>query len=194
MKLSVKINLLFTAIVSGIVLVIAVIIYNISEQNIQKDFRKRLQTRAARTAYQYNLFKNDTTNLLKSLDSTSPAALVNKNINLYDKNGNIFYEYHDDGTSLINVDKELFDQLETDSILFFTSGAKDVCMLDAASDGISYTVLAAAENVAGREYISNLKKLFLVYLPVALLVTILAGFLFAKSLVKPINQATGHEK
>lgn len=61
-------------------------------------------------------------------------------------------------------------------------------MLDAASDGISYTVLAAAENVAGREYISNLKKLFLVYLPVALLFTILAGFLFAKSLVKPINQ------
>lgn len=40
MKLSVKINLLFTAIVSGIVLVIAVIIYNISDQNIQKDFEK----------------------------------------------------------------------------------------------------------------------------------------------------------
>lgn len=188
MKLSVKINLLFTAIVSGIVLVIAVIIYNISDQNIQKDFRKRLQTRAARTVYQYNLFRNDTTNLLKSLDSTSPAALVNKNINIYDKNGIIFYEYHDEGTSLINVDKDLFDQLETDSILFFTYGKKDVCLMEAASGGISYAVLAAAENVTGREYISNLKKLFLVYLPVALLVTILAGYLFAKSLVKPINQ------
>lgn len=188
MKLSVKINLLFTAIVTGIVLVIAVIIYNISDQNIQKDFRKRLQTRAARTAYQYHLFKNDTTNLLKSLDSISPAALVNKNINLYDKNGNIFYEYHDEGTTLIEINKSLFDRLETDSIIFFTQGVKDICLMDAASDGISYTVLAAAENVAGREYISNLKKLFLIYLPVALLVTILAGFLFARSLVKPINQ------
>ncbi len=188
MKLSVKINLLFTAIVSGIVLVIAAIIYNISDQNIQKDFRKRLKTRAARTAYQYNLFKNDTTNLLKSLDSTSPAALINKNINIYDKDGSIFYEYHDEGTSQIDVDRELFDQLKRDSIIFFTYGRKDVCLLNATLDGISYTVLVAAENEAGIEYIRNLKKLFLVYLPVALLFTILAGFLFARSLVKPINQ------
>ncbi|HEY0731381.1 MAG TPA: hypothetical protein VGD33_03090 [Chitinophagaceae bacterium] len=51
MKLSLKINLLFTLIVSGILLVMAVLIYNISRQNIRYEFEKRLENRAGRTAY-----------------------------------------------------------------------------------------------------------------------------------------------
>ena len=68
MKLAVRINILFTVIVSGILLGMALIVYSLSRSNVTEDFRQRLKTRAARTAYLYSLFSNDTTNLLKSLD------------------------------------------------------------------------------------------------------------------------------
>jgi len=101
MKLTYKINLLFTIIVTGILLVMSFLVFTLSKQNVEKEFHKRLTTRAAKTGYLYSLFKNDTTNLLKSLDSTAPPALLNKNVNIYSENKEMLYEYHDDSTSKI---------------------------------------------------------------------------------------------
>lgn len=53
MKLVYKLNLLFAAIVSAIVLIIAFLIYTISRQTLENDYRQRLKTRAARTAQLY---------------------------------------------------------------------------------------------------------------------------------------------
>ena len=64
MKLSLRINLLFALLVTGILVSMAIIIYNASVQAIHQDFQQRLENRAARTAYLYRVFRNDTTNLL----------------------------------------------------------------------------------------------------------------------------------
>ena len=49
-------------------------------------------------------------------------------------------------------------------------------------------MLVAAENLSGQEYIENLKQIFIVFLPGALLVTLLAGFLFSRSIINPIKE------
>lgn len=187
MKLTYKINLLFTLIVSIIVLVMSLLIFTTSRQNVTAEFRQRLKTRAARTAYLYTFFRNDTTNLLRSLDSTAPPALVNKNIQIYNPAGNILYEYTDAGTGPLRVPADRLDMAD-EGPQFFRLGEKDVYLYPAESAGDSIRVVVAAENITGREYIADLKRIFLISYPFAVLATLLAGYLFSRSIIRPVKK------
>lgn len=188
MKLTYKINLLFTFIVTGILLVMSFVIFTLSKQSVEKDFRQRLLTRAARTGYLYTVFKNDTTNLLKSLDSTSPPALLNKNINIYSENKEMLYEYHDDSTSQIIAQDSWFEEAMEEKQSFFVYEKKDVCIYNYQSAGQNFIVVVGAENIAGKQYISDLKRIFVLFVPGAVLFTLLVGYLFSRSIVKPIKE------
>ncbi len=188
MKLTYKISLLFTAIVTGILLLISFVVFTLSKQSVDNEFRQRLKTRASRTGYLYTVFKNDTTNLLKSLDATSPAALLNKNINIYSESRIMLYEYHDDSTSQISVPESWFEEAKEEEQSFFVNGSKDVFIYYYKTPAENFIVVVAAENIAGKQYISDLKRIFLLFVPGAVLFTLLAGYLFSRSLVKPVKQ------
>lgn len=188
MKLTYKINLLFTIIVTGILLVMSFLVFTLSKQNVEKEFRKRLTSRAAKTGYLYSLFKNDTTNLLKSLDSTAPPALLNKNVNIYSEDREMLYEYHDDSTSKIIAPESWFEDARGEQQSFFVYGKKDICIYNYTSPIENFIVVVAAENIAGEQYISDLKRIFLLYVPAAILFTLIAGYVFSRNIVKPIKQ------
>ena len=188
MKLSLRINLLFSVIVSGMMLAIAIIVYNTSRQNISRDFEQRLENRAARTAYLYSVFKNDTTNLLKSLDAKAPPQLFNKTIIIYGKWNQIVYEYYDSDSSLLKPDPSWLVGARQKKSSFFAHNEKKVCVYHEKGRTDDIIVLVAAENLSGQEYIENLKQIFIVFLPGALLVTLLAGFLFSRSIINPIKE------
>jgi two-component system, OmpR family, sensor histidine kinase ArlS len=188
MKLSLKINLLFTLIVSGILLVMAVIIYNISRQNVRREFEQRLENRAARTAYLYTVFRNDTTNLLKSLDANAPPQLFNKSIIVYNLQHHILYEYHDLPLSAFRPDTSLLSNMKPGSTYFFMKDGKDACIHYREADRDDFLVVVAADNVSGKEYINDLRGIFLVFLPGAVLFTLIAGYLFSLSIIKPIKE------
>ena len=185
MKLALKINLLFSGIVCCILLGMAVLIFNLSRENVHRDFRQRIRTRAARAAYLYDLFRNDTTNLLKSLDANTPPTLFNKSIGIYDANYGELYEFHDSTTVELRPDTTwLFNAKETGE--FFLR-------LDKNDIGVFYyknnlLVMVAAEDIAGKDYINNLRKIFIIYFPIAVIVTLLAGYLFSRTIIKPIKQ------
>ncbi len=188
MKLSFKINLLFTIIVSTILLGMTVLIYNLSRRNVHQDFRQRLKTRAARAAYLYDLFKNDTTNLLKSLDANAPPALVNKNIGIYSDTYTELYEFHDENVAELKIDTSWLAAGKQHGEAFFTFGQKKICVYFSAATKNPVLVIVSAENIAGQAYISNLKRIFILYFPVAVLITLIAGFLFSRTLIKPVKE------
>ncbi len=188
MKLSLKIILLFTAIVSGILLSVAFIIFNLSSRESQDEFRNRLATRAYRTAQLYRAFSEDSTGLMKSLDASSPPALMNRNINIYDKNRNKLYEHHDDSTDVLEPDTSWFDRLQNEVQAFYKYGSKDVCIYRDRTTSDTFIVMVAAENVAGREYLNDLKRIFLLFFPVAILFTLLTGYMFSRSIIRPVRE------
>lgn len=186
MKLTSKINLLFTVIVSGILLVMAIIIYNITRQQIQDDFQQRLKGRARNTANLYLAFKEDTTNLIKTMDASLPGTLVNKSITIHKNNNQRTYEFHDTSTATVYPDTALLKKVRVKGEIFYQNGEKDVLIYYSKENNCAITV--AAENIAGHEYLANLRNIFLVYLPLAILVTLAAGYLFSRQLVKPIKE------
>jgi two-component system, OmpR family, sensor histidine kinase ArlS len=186
MKLTSKINLLFTVIVSGILLVMAIIVYNITRQKIQDDFHQRMRGRAHNTANLYLTFKEDTTNLIKTMGASLPGTLVNKSITIYKHNSELIYKYHDNNTAIFYPDSGWLARAKEKGEVFYEDHDKDV-LLYYTKEG-DFTVMVAAENIPGHEYLGNLENIFLIYLPIAILVTLIGGYLFSRRLVKPIKE------
>jgi two-component system sensor histidine kinase ArlS len=185
MKLAFKINLLFTSIVSCILLGMAFLVFGLSKENINRNFQQQIKSRAARAAYLYNLFRNDTTNLLKSLDANSPPVLFNKNIGIYDEGYKELYKYHDQNVAEIKPDTAWLSEAKENGEYFVSVREKEVGIFFHDN---AVLVLVAAENIQGRAYINNLKKIFIIYFPIAVIVTLFAGYLFSRTLIKPIRQ------
>ena len=188
MKLTIKVNLLFTAIVSGILLVVALIIFNVSRQNVMADFRQRLKVRAARTAYFYHLFGNDSTNLLKSLDAKAPPFLFNKSIYVYSEEKKLLYEFHDDSLSKLQLNDSKFEQLRPGETLFYKTGNSETCLFFDSTTKKRIIVMVNAENITAQEYLDDLKNIFLIYFPGAALFTLLTGYLFSRNIVRPVKE------
>ncbi len=187
MKLTSKINLLFTVIVSGILLVMAVIIFTITRKQVENDFRVRLQSRARSAANLYLAFKSDSADLLKSLSASSPVSLINKNINIYDDNNKLLYQFHDNNVPDLNPDPAWLKRVREKGEAFYKMGEKDIFLYHFSKDSY-FTVLVAAENITGVEYLNNLKQIFFIYLPIAIIATLIAGYLFSRRLVKPMKE------
>ncbi len=185
MKLAFKINLLFTGIVSCILLGMALLIFTLSKENINRNFKQQIKSRAGRAAYFYSRFSNDSTNLLKSLDANSPPLLLNKNIGIYNADYKELYEFHDPNVVELKPDTAWLYKAKENGEYFLSWGKAEI--------GVFYhengvLVLVAAENISGRTYINNLKKIVIIYFPVAVIVTLLAGFLFSRTIIRPIKQ------
>lgn len=185
MKLSFKINLLFTGIVSCILLGMALLIFNISRKNVERDFRERIRNRAERAAYLFGFFKNDTTNLLKSLDANSPGILFNRNISIYDTSFNELYEFHDADALALIPERQWLSQVWKNGDHFFEAGVKTAGIFRFNN---SVLVMVAAEDISGRSYISNLRRIFYIYFPIAVVVTLIAGYLFSRNIVRPVKK------
>jgi len=184
MKLTSKINLLFTIIVSSILLGMAILIFSLSKENITRNFRQQIRSRAARAAYFYKRFSQDTTNLLRSLDANVPPVLFNKNIYIYDTGLRQLYEFHDEKVPELNVDTTWLLNAKTNDHYFLSQKGKDIGIFLLGDQ----LVLVAADDTTGSAYINDLRRIFLLYSPVALAITLLAGFLFSRTLVRPIKQ------
>ncbi|MDZ4793932.1 MAG: HAMP domain-containing sensor histidine kinase [Bacteroidota bacterium] len=185
MKIAFKINLLFTGIVTCILLGMAILVYNLSKENVRRDFSQRIKNRAARTAYLYDRFSSDTTNLLKSIDANSPPVLINRNVGIYDTGYRELYEFHDTSAGELRPDTIWLDKARENGEYFLNRDNIEI--------GVFYHtnqlfVLVAAENIEGRAYINNLRRIFNIYFPVAVLVSLLAGYLFSRTIIRPIKQ------
>jgi len=185
MKLAVKINLLFTGIVSCILLGMAVLIFMLSKENINRNFKQQIRSRAGRAAYFYDRLNNDSTNLLKTLDANSPPVLLNKNIGIYSADYNELYEFHDQNVAVLIPDTSWLFKAKESGEYFLSLDKKEIGVFS-HENGV--LVLVAAENIPGTAYINNLKKIVIIYFPVAVIVTLLAGFLFSRTIVRPIKQ------
>jgi two-component system, OmpR family, sensor histidine kinase ArlS len=185
MKLGFKINLLFTGIVSCILLGMVLLIFGLSKENINRNFKQQLKSRAARAAYLYAHFKNDSTNLLKSLDANSPPVLYNKNIGIYSIAYEELYEFHDQNTAELKPDIAWLQEAKENGEYYLSWGNREVGVF-LHEKGV--LVFVAAENITGKEYINGLRKIFFIYLPLAVLVTLMAGYLFSRTIIRPIKQ------
>lgn len=176
---------LFTAIVSGLMLVFGVVIYLIAERHRQTEFRQRLHAEALTSADL--LFGPDTTGrqLYKLLDKNHMTVLNEEEIIIYDYRNRIVYE---SGTDYLTVPKSRLDQVRLGSDVYWREGAREIVGAPYGDPPARFVVLASAVDKYGFSKQRNLGVLLVSGWCLAVLIVFGAGRIYAGRALHPIRR------
>lgn len=179
---------LFTAIVSGLLLVFCGIIYLVAERHRQHEYRERLRAEALTSAEL--LFGRDTTGrqLYKLLDKNHMTVLNEEEIIIYDYRNRIVYE---SGTDYLNVPKSRLDQVRLGNDVYWREGPREIVGAPYGDPPGRYVVLASAVDKYGFSKQRNLAALLATGWGLAVLIVFGAGRIYAGRALRPIRRIVG---
>ena len=94
MQIRYRITLVYTLIVTVILVMLCYSVYFFSSQNRTKQFYERLESKAESTADLLWVYGMDA-DLVRKINKTSPSALDEKALYVYDKDLNLVFDYYD---------------------------------------------------------------------------------------------------
>jgi two-component system, OmpR family, sensor histidine kinase ArlS len=190
LKIRNKITLLFTLLVTAILLVLNISIYYLTSVETKEVFRKRLKSRASNNAQIFEYFGDSSVNMLRRIDGGSLALLPQKTVAIYDTTGHLLYHYQAADADTLLITPAQLEDMRTSGEEYLTIGTRDVIGLYYPGARRSFIVVVAADNEDGRQRLSELKQILIVSLLIGMLVTLVTGYVFSSQLVRPISAIT----
>jgi len=191
LKIKNKITILFTLLVTVILLVLAVLVYYLSAVERTDVFNKRLRSRASNNAQIFDYFGDSSINMLKRIDAGSLGLLPSKSVIIIDTAGNVRYHYQAEGANSLRLDSARLKEIKSAGELYFTTGKRDAIGLFYHDQDQSFFIVVASYDEEGRLRLSQLKEILVVSLIIGMLVTLVVGYLFSSQLVRPISHIIG---
>jgi Signal transduction histidine kinase len=186
LKIKYKITVLFTLLVTAILLVLNISIYYLIARDTTENFRKRLRSRASNNAQIFDFSGDSSLTMLRKVDGGSLAMLPQKTVAIYDTLGQVLYSYRSEGADTIIAGPELLQEIRATGEDYFKIGKRDVVGVYFSGNRAFY-IIVAADNEDGLERLSQLKKVLIISLLIGVFVTLVTGYIFSAQLVRPIS-------
>lgn len=186
MQIKYKITLVYTLIVTVILLMLCSAIYYFSAQDREKHFKERLKAKAIGTAI---LLKNKEYGLFEKINEITPSGLVQRSIYLYDEAARRSFYYNDLNADSLVVSQSVLDRARRGDY-FYKKGGRDVLALQYKNDGINYIVVVASYDENKVEWLNKLRNILLVCLIGSMCIALTSGYIFSLGLVRPISSLT----
>ncbi|MCX6217761.1 HAMP domain-containing sensor histidine kinase [Spirosoma sp.] len=185
MTLRNRLTSLFTAIVSGLLLLFCGIIYLVAERHRQDEFRERLEAEAITSAEL--LFGPDTTGrqLYKLLDKNHMTVLDEEEIIIYDYRNRIVYE---SGTDYLTVSKSQLNQVRLAGHLYWRVGLREIIGIRYTQHNNRLVVLASGVDKYGFSKQRALALLLSIGWGLAVLIVFGSGLVYAGRALRPIRR------
>lgn len=191
MSIKLKIAFLFAILVTVILTIVSIFVYIFSVKEREDSFRNSLRNRALSTARVYAGIEDSNFSVLQRLDAAGVASLNNKSISITNLSGSLNYMFADaDGDSLILTAK-IIDNTRSKKEYFFTYGDKKAVAVYNTNSSKNFVVAVAASDIYSEEYLAHLKKILLIAMLSAAVLSFFTGLLFAANLIRPIKKLTG---
>jgi two-component system, OmpR family, sensor histidine kinase ArlS len=187
LKIRNKITLLFTLLVTSILLILSISVYYFTSIERKEIFRKRLKTRAGNNIQVFDYFTDSSASMLRRIDSNTLVILPQKTVMIYDTTGEVLYQYRAENADKLVMTSSFMDEAMQSGEEYFTTGLRDGIMLYYPTGKKPMLIAVAAYDEDGWLRLEQLKKVFLVSLLIGTLVTLITGFVFSSQLVKPIK-------
>ena len=129
MKIRNKITLLFTLLVTAIVLILSISVYYFTSVERKEIFRKRLKTRAGNNVQVFDYFTDSSAAMLRRIDSGTLVILPQKTVIIYDTAGKILYRYQAENGAPLDIDTSLLKDAMQSGEEYFTVGQRDGIVL-----------------------------------------------------------------
>lgn len=187
MKIRTKIAIQFSIIVASILAIFSIAIYLLSENYRQKEFYNSLRDRAVTTARLLIKEPQIDRQLLKVIDKNTLSTLYPAQVLVFnDSNQVAYYNYEAD---TIYYSPELLNRIRNSRYIETTFSNKQVVgTMYQDTLNQNYLVLAQAEDIYGKQKLENIMDTMVVGYLGAVLLTVLLGFFFAGSSLKPISK------
>lgn len=190
MKLKYRITLLFTLVVSLILLLVCSSIYYFSDLNRQKDFRKRLHNRALTTVALLLKVEGMNNDLLKRIDETTVITIQDKSVGIYNDNFQEIYSYTDSNIQPLSVTSGILRKARMVGEYDYTDGNREVVVMPYRNNNRDYTLVASAYDKDGFEKLSALFVILNISFISGILITFFSGIVFSANIVSPIKKIT----
>ena len=194
MKIKFKIALIFTVLVTLIILMLGIGVYYFSSLNRQDQFTQRLRNRALTNARLLIELEEMNKPLLKKIDSLTMNLLFEERIMIYDAKNNLVYVNRSEITQPAAPDTVLLNKIKQEKEYHFTENEYDGVGTMYNVKGNDYLIVATAFDRVGLATLSQLQKILMISGLVGVLITLIIGYLFSINLLRPLNRINAEMK
>ncbi|GAO42279.1 HAMP domain-containing sensor histidine kinase [Flavihumibacter petaseus] len=187
MTIRVKITLLFTLLVTVLLVLISFSVYYFSARHRANNFRQRLYGRSHNVAQLYQLLGDSSVSLLTKIDRSNAQFYASKSVHIYSTTGKPFYIFNTLPSDDFHITAEELESIRQHKEWLFQIGDRDAFGQFVEDDNPPFIVVVAANDVDGKIWLSDLRKILSVACLAGCGLSMLAGIIFSRQLIKPIS-------
>jgi signal transduction histidine kinase len=185
MNLKIRLALLFSSLVTFILIVISSFIY-ISYEDLRKDaFFKRLEERAKTTARLLSDIRVSDQELLRSMDDNTIHELYDEKVLVFNHKNELIYSSLDNHS--IVYDNNLLALIRDEKLIEYTENSNEVVGLIYYERGQENIVLVSAYDRYGLSKLNNLLYILIIAILIGLLLTAIAAYYYVRAVFKPLE-------
>ncbi len=190
MKLKYRITILFTVLVSTILLLVCISVYYFSSLSRQNEFRTRIKNRALTTIRLLKKVPGINESLLRQIDEKTLVSLEQKSVVIYNGSGKIIYAYTDEHTQPVLANDKIIDRAISRKEYYFSVDKKDAVAISLSDAKNTTIIVSAALDQIGYSKLYELQLILFLSFIVSVLITFFSGLLFSIQIVNPIKKVT----
>lgn len=185
MKSRHKITLLFTLLVTLILLGVSFSVYYFASLERRQLFKKRLTARANNNAQIYSYFGDSSRPVLNHTNSME--MLPRRTVEIFTLTGRLIYRYHGEKDDSIRVDADVIGEAIRSGEYLFEDGTREAIAIRYSDEKVGrFIVAVAAFDHDGWLQLEKLRRIFILTLLIGIAATLVAGTVFSKQLLKPV--------
>lgn len=193
MQIKHRITLVYTLIVSVVLLLICVGIYFFSKYNVDRRYQDRLVVQSNSAADLLNDSKI-TYDSKRLVDSSLSVILRGRNLVVYNYTGEKIFSKKPDGADEINISKEVFAKAQKGKPYHFMIKDNSAVLTKHKGSHGSFVILLAGNDTRGADWLGSLKLVLIICYIVGVGVVFLLGYGFSTRLVRSISTFTQNIK
>jgi len=188
MAVRTRITLLFAAIVLIILGIVCGSIYYFSYTNRIRSSRGRLANFAITTGSLLGRSETFGHDLIQQIDSSTTIALIDKTVAVFDQLGNNVYAYSDKPGDVLIYPDNILNETKEKGKVYFPVNAREAISYYYKTSRFEGVIMVAAFDKEGKDSLHQLRFVLLYSFFAGLLVGVLGGYWFSKSLLKPVKK------
>jgi signal transduction histidine kinase len=184
MKIKNKLTLIFTLIISVILICLNIYIYLITQANTKNNFYVQLKDRAIISATVFLEADEKSNRTIKPFEAKFMQSLPKEVIRIYNsKNERMYIDSTDD----FSFSQKLIDKIRTQKEVRFRRKERQVVGIDYQDNQGEFVIIVSAVDLQGMKNMSELRTVLLIGLLICLVIVFIAGRYFTKLMFLPIT-------
>ncbi|KYP13561.1 ATP-binding protein [Flavihumibacter sp. CACIAM 22H1] len=187
MTIRIKITLLFSVLVTVLLLATSFSVFYFSSLERSSVFKQRLSGRAHNASQLFTILGDTSQALLQKIDASNARFFTRKSIRIYSPEKEPLYVFNTAPEDEFNVSAGVINDIISKKELSFKIGDRDAFGQYLKTSRQSIVIIVTAYDSDGHKWLSDLKKILALTMLAGILLSILIGRLFSRQLIKPVT-------